>query len=93
MESTISAREDRILCLAELSIEADALGEAALSRDWDEARFRSFRILNQAFELRSKTVTVAARDLAEALGPAGAMPSIGFGAALALLAEAVGSMI
>lgn len=63
----MTANEHHILDVAALILEAEALGEAALVSDWDEARFRSLRINDLAFALGSQRVAQAARDVTRAL--------------------------
>jgi aminopeptidase N len=79
MDELLPSREARILAVAEMTAEAQALDEAALALDWDEARFRSIRINNQAFEFGSQRVAQVARDINRALGPPGTSPAPGTG--------------
>lgn len=85
--------EDRILAIAELNLEATALGEAALARDWTEARFRATRINTLAFQFGSQKVAQAARDVTRALGPEGRMPLPGYGAAVDASSQAIGKLL
>lgn len=93
MDELTANREARILAIAEMAAEAQALGEAALASDWDEARFRSLRINNLAFECGSQRVAQVARDIGRALGPAGASPIPGYGAKIGLLTAVIGQLL
>jgi hypothetical protein len=79
--------------IAELAVEARALGEAALMSDWDEARFRSLRITAQAFDLGASSVVQTANDLFLRLGPAGSEPDADYGATMVLLADAISAIV
>lgn len=59
----MTVNERYILDVTALTLEAQALGEAALVSDWDEARFRSLRINDLAFIMGSQRVSWAARDV------------------------------
>lgn len=74
-------------------MDAKALEDAALVSDWDEVRFRAFRITDRGFELRSKSVAQAGHDLSVLLGPTGTIPMSGYAAALVALVTAVGTLI
>jgi len=93
MDEAAQTREARILAIAELTLEAQALGEAALVSDWDEARFRSVRINDLAFALGFQRVAQAARDVTHALGPSGRMPPTGYGAAVDALSRAINRLL
>jgi 4-phytase/acid phosphatase len=93
MDELLPSREARILAIAELTTEAQAFGEAALASDWDEARFRSIRINDQAFEFGSQRIAQVARDITRALGPAGTLPLPGYGAKIALLSAVIGRLL
>lgn len=85
--------EARLLAMAELALEAQALSEAALLSDWDEVRFRTFRLMEQGFDLRSRAIAQTAHDLSLLMGPAGSTPAPGYGAAIAALSQAIGDLI
>lgn len=89
----MTVNERYILDVAALTLEAQALGEAALVSDWDEARFRSLRINDLAFALGSQRVAQAARDVTRALGPAERTPLPGYGAAVDTLSRAISSLL
>jgi hypothetical protein len=93
MDELLPSREARILAIAELTTEAQALGEAALALDWEEARFRSIRINDQAFEFGSQRIAQVARDITRALGPPGTSPVPGYGAKIGALSEAIGRLL
>jgi hypothetical protein len=82
----------RLLAIAELNLEATALGEAALASDWEEARFRSVRINTLAFDLGSQRVAQTARDIACALGAPGRQPAPGYGLKISLLSKVIGQL-
>ena len=87
-----AVKELRILAIAELNLEAQALGEAALARDWEEARFRSVRINTLAFDLGSQRVAQVARDITRALGAPGRQPAPGYGLKISLLSKVIGQL-
>lgn len=93
MDELLSSRDPRILGIAEMTAEAQALGQAALALDWDEARFRSIRINDQAFEFGSQRIAQVARDITRALGPAGTLPLPSYGAKIALLSAVIGRLL
>jgi hypothetical protein len=93
MGEVAPARSARILATAGISIEADAMGEAALAADWEESRFRCYRIMEQAFELRSRHVADAVRNVRLSLGPPGGVPDWGCGAAMIELSDAIGRLL
>lgn len=82
MADTSADREACLLAIAELTLEATALGEAALAADWIEASFRATRINTAAFGLGSQRVCQAACQVSRALGPDGRTPQPGYGAAV-----------
>ena len=78
--------------IAAHTLEAQALREAALASDWDEACFRALRINDLAFAMGSQRVAQATRDVTRALGPAGHTPQPGYGAAVDTLSLAIGRL-
>ena len=84
--------DQRMLAIAELTLEATALGEAALVCDWEEARFRSVRINDLAFRFGSQRVAQAARDITRALGAPGSAPSPGYGVKISHLSKVIGHL-
>jgi hypothetical protein len=90
MDDHAPDREARLLAIAELTLEATALGEAALATDWTEARFRATRINTLAFHFGSQRVAQAAREVSRALGPEGQTPLPGYGAAVDALSQSIG---
>src|SRR4051812_25881836 len=89
LDDFAQGRSGRVLAVAELIVEAEALGQAALASDWEEARFRSFRINALAFDLGSQRVAQVARDVTRALGRAGTSPSSGYGMKIAFLSQTI----
>lgn len=93
MKQATASYRARLLGIAEISIDARALGEAALASDWNEVRFLALRVTEQALDLRAKAVVEAAHRLCLEVGPPGTLPGIGYGAALMTLADAIGALI
>jgi len=93
MKQATASYRARLIGIAEISIEARALGEAALASDWDEVRFLALRVTEQAFGLRAKAVVEAAHQLCLEVGPAGTVPGVGYGVAMMTLADAIGALI
>ncbi|APG04835.1 hypothetical protein BJI69_13660 [Luteibacter rhizovicinus DSM 16549] len=93
MDLTTQSYRARLLSIAEMSLDARALVEAASACEWDETRFLSYRIMEQALSLRWRTVAQAALGLSLALGPEGNRPGEGYGAAMIGLADAISALI
>ncbi|QWT21322.1 hypothetical protein KPL74_04805 [Bacillus sp. NP157] len=89
MNEAVLDANARSIAISEISMEIKALSAASASRDWDEARFRAFRITDQAFDLLSREVATAGHGVLVRLGPPGANPALGFPAALLALVRAV----
>jgi hypothetical protein len=89
MRSDGSMHETRILALASLATDANAIGEAVLLEDFDEARFRVALLATNARAAGFANVALAATLLLEALGPDDSIPAVGFGATLLLVADAL----
>ncbi|WP_413624570.1 hypothetical protein [Luteibacter sp. Lutesp34] len=86
-------REARALTVAAIVCEAAAAGDAALQRDFEEARFRSQLAAAKADAAGLVDVAFAAALVLEALGEAGNPPKPRYGEAMLRLAatlEAVG---
>ncbi|WP_143070402.1 hypothetical protein [Luteibacter sp. UNC138MFCol5.1] len=79
-------REDHVLTIAEIVCDAAAAGDAALARDFDEARFRSQLAAARADAAGLVDVAFAAALLLEALGDPGTLPKPGYGEAMNRLA-------
>jgi len=74
-------------------VDANAAGDAALERDFDEARFRANLLAEKADALGFPTLAAAAALLMTQLGPVGAAPDSGYGATMLQIAvelEAIG---
>jgi len=63
--------------------------EAALSGDWDEARFLPVLVASKAEAARMGNVALAANDLVAILGALGSQSNSDVGAAMLRLAEAL----
>lgn len=85
----MDTREEAILATADIAREGEALSQAALLCDFDEARFRASLILEKATDARLDRVTAAAAHALERLGPVGGIPHSNYGHALMQLAAAV----
>jgi hypothetical protein len=83
----MTSTEDHILDVAEIVRDAAAMNEAALARDFDEARFRAQLIVGKADAIGLPDVVLAAAHLLEVLGPAGSMPKSGYGAGMLRIAN------
>lgn len=81
--------ETEIIERALLALEAEALGQASLDRDWEEARFRAQRIEAMALARGALGVAAAARGLRRALGTKSDAPGTGVGSAFAALTDAM----
>jgi hypothetical protein len=80
--------EDAIEALAALSRQAALMGQAALTRDFDEARGRLTQIAAAAAHQGQGSI-VTAQGLARVLGAEGSIPRPGYGAGILELAEAL----
>lgn len=78
---------DRILMFAELSLDAQAMSDAALAGDLDEARFRARLIVAKARENGFLPVAETAEDIAVLLRDPGMEPMPGYGHAMLRLAK------
>jgi hypothetical protein len=78
---------DRILMFAELSLDAQAMNDAALSDDLDEARFRARLIVAKATMNGLPLVAETAEDIAVLLRDPGMDPLPGYGHAMLRLAR------
>lgn len=81
---------NRVLLLAELSLEGAAMNEAALARDWEEARFRAALLGARATEAKLTNIAAMARVVETALGEPGSEPGEGYGEAMLQLANVIG---
>lgn len=80
-------RHERVLTIAEIVRDAAAAGDAALARDFEEARFRSQLAAAKAEAAGLVDVAFAASLLLEALGDPGVLPKPGYGEAMLRLAD------
>lgn len=78
----MDSRENHILDVAALVLEAAAMGDAALALDLDEARFRAQLIAAKADAARYSDLALAALHLVSILGPVGTVPPPGYGAGI-----------
>jgi hypothetical protein len=82
---------DAILTHAAVVQEAAATGDALLTGDIDEARFRIHLLVAKADIAGLEAVSRAAALLLAVLGPPGTSPGVGYGAGLLRLADEVDS--
>jgi hypothetical protein len=80
-------RENYILEVAVLVREAAAMGDAALEKDMDEARFRAQLIAAKADDAGYVDLALAAAHLVVILGPVGTTPGVGYGAGILRVAD------
>jgi len=78
----MDSRETYILDVAALVREAAAMGDAALEKDMDEARFRAQLIAAKADHAGYVDLALAAAHLVVIFGPVGTTPSPGYGAGI-----------
>jgi hypothetical protein len=83
----MDSREHHILDVAVLVREAAAMGDAALEKDMDEARFRAQLIAAKADDAGYVDVALAAAHLVVILGPVGTTPGAGYGAGILRIAD------
>jgi len=81
--------EDAIEALASLSQQSALMSQAALARDFDEARVRLTHIAAGAADQGQAAIVAAAQGLARVLGGQGTIPKPGYGAGILELAEAL----
>jgi hypothetical protein len=86
-------QDDQNMFAADLAFEALSMNEAALHRNFDEARFRARMIGGKASaEGHFEVVELAAR-IVNALGEPGTMPRRGYGKPMLELANLIGALI
>jgi hypothetical protein len=85
-------RNATMLKLTPLAIDADALGEAVLLHDFEEARFRTYLLASSAASAGFAELAQAADTLSKALGSTDGVPKAGYGAGLLLVADALMSL-
>jgi hypothetical protein len=83
----MSPDEESILAVAEIVRDSVAMNDAALARDFDEARFRAQLIVAKAEAAGHLDVVLAAAHVMDRLGPMGAEPRDGYGAAMLRVAN------
>ncbi|WP_036114667.1 MULTISPECIES: hypothetical protein [Luteibacter] len=83
----MESRESPILDVAVLVSEAAAMGDAALEKDMDEARFRAQLIAAKADLAGYVDLAIAAAHLVAVLGPVGTTPGPGYGAGILRVAD------
>jgi len=83
----MESRESPILDVAVLVNEAAAMGDAALAKDMDEARFRAQLIAAKADLAGYVDLAIAAAHLVAVLGPVGTTPGPGYGAGILRVAD------
>jgi len=86
-------RDDQTLFGADVAFDALAMNEAALNRDFDEARFRARMVVGKAYGEGHFSVAVMAARIVEALGEPGTAPIPGYGDLMLQLAHAIGTLV
>lgn len=87
----MNPRDRAILHAATMMLDVEAMLEAALSADFEDARFRAERILDLSATANLRGVTAAAAHLVAVLGPPGLTLAPGSGLAMLQLTEELGS--
>lgn len=77
------------MTLAEINLDCIAMGEAALERDWDEARFRCHRVAVRSAEAGLPKIRTAAEVVNLQLGHRGSEPFGGYAEAMRDLADEI----
>lgn len=80
-------RQEEILTVAELVHDSQAMSEAALARDFDEARFRAMLVSYKAHEMGLERVAAASQRVLDRLGPIGSLPQSRYGQAILRVAN------
>jgi len=83
----MSTREARVLKIAEIVRDAAAMNDAALDRDFDEARFRVLLVIDKLEVAGLDTAAKVAVRVANLLGRPGTNPRSGYGEAMLTLAS------
>jgi hypothetical protein len=86
-------RDDQTLFAADVATEALAMNEAALHRNFDEARFRARMVVGMAYGEGCFEVAAMAARVVEALGEPGTTPRHGYGELMLQLAHVIGTLI
>ncbi|ROP79710.1 hypothetical protein EDF74_0767 [Stenotrophomonas rhizophila] len=79
--------EETILTVAGIVIDSMSMNEAALSGDFDDARFRAELIVAKADASGHQDVVLAAAFVMDRLGPLGSVPRSGFAEGMLRVAE------
>ncbi|URL59637.1 hypothetical protein IM816_05940 [Luteibacter flocculans] len=79
--------EETIITVAQIVRDCEAMAQAALAGDFDEARFRAQLIIARADVAGHLDVVLAASYTAERLGPIGTVPRDGYGAGILCVAD------
>lgn len=82
--------EHRVLTIAEILSESAAMTEAALARDFDEARFRAQLIVAKADAAGLVDAVLAAALVLKTLGPTDTVPTAGYGAGMLRIEDELG---
>ncbi|SEN09629.1 hypothetical protein SAMN02800694_2757 [Luteibacter sp. UNCMF331Sha3.1] len=83
----MSTRETRVLEIAEIVRDAAAMNDAALDRDFDEARFRVRLVIDKLEVAGLHAAVEVALRVASLLGQPGTEPRPGYGEAMLTLAS------
>ena len=79
--------EETILTVAQIVRDCEAMAQAALAKDFEEARFRARLVAEKAVAANLPAVAAAAAHAIETLGPAGGIPHSNHGAAILRVAS------
>jgi hypothetical protein len=85
-------QNDQTLFATDVAAEALAMNEAALQRDFDEARFRARMVVGKAYGEGCFGVAAVAARIVEALGEPGTTPRRGYGELMLQLAHLIGTL-
>jgi len=84
--------EADVLTFAEINLDCIAMNEAALERDWAEARFRCHLVSARSAEAGFAGVNAAANWVEQQLGPRGSEPIGGYAEAMLDLADEIDAL-
>lgn len=87
------AQEDWILTIAEMTQSALAMSRAMLDDDFEEARFHAKLLNEQAAAIDDQSLEESAALVNRLLGPLGATPGLGCGAAMLALSTILGDRL
>ncbi|APG04827.1 hypothetical protein BJI69_13615 [Luteibacter rhizovicinus DSM 16549] len=89
----MTLQDDQTLFATDVAAEALAMNEAALQRDFDEARFRARMVVGKAYGEGCFGVAAMAARIVDALGEPGTTPRHGYGELMLQLAHLIGTLV